>query len=361
MSTIPDSAGPRPEVRIDRSDVGRRVSVRVLETARDAATGRPAYRDAIGVLTSWDEAALTVVRRDNSVAEIPVDRLVAGKVVPLFLARRAALPAATPAELQRTAARGWPAVEQEALGEWTLRASAGFTRRANSVQALGDPGRPLPAALAAVRAWYAARGLPAWVEVTTPGSPPELAAELDRMGATIAPTLVRTAPLAALARLDGATDRIRLSRTAGPDWLALYRRVAATPDAARGADPALARAAHQVLHGGPSVWFASAPATDGTGTPVAIGRCVVDGAWACFSAVEVRPEARRQGLATALMAVLAARAAEEGATGGHLQVEAENSAAIALYDGLGFTTSHTYHYARLPETGAGPRTGGVSP
>ena len=30
-------------------------------------------------------------------------------------------------------------------------------------------------------------------------------------------------------------------------------------------------------------------------------------------------------------------------------VEQENTGAIALYDRLGFTTSHTYHYARLPQ------------
>jgi predicted GNAT family acetyltransferase len=98
------------------------------------------------------------------------------------------------------------------------------------------------------------------------------------------------------------------------------------------------------------VWFASVPGTgeDGAG-PVAIGRCVVDGAWAGFSAVEAVPEQRRRGLATLVMAALAARAAEEGAGGAYLQVEADNSAARALYDRLGFTTSHTYHYRRLPQ------------
>jgi GNAT superfamily N-acetyltransferase len=113
------------------------------------------------------------------------------------------------------------------------------------------------------------------------------------------------------------------------------------------ADPAVEAAARQVVHGGPSVWFATVPGPGAT--PLAIGRCVIDGDWACFGAVEVAPHARRAGLATALMAVLAGRAAEEGATGGYLQVEAENSGAITLYDGLGFTTSHTYHYARLPQ------------
>ncbi|MGW6915769.1 GNAT family N-acetyltransferase [Kitasatospora sp. NPDC054939] len=334
------SGGPaqdRPEVRIDRSDVGLRVSVRRLAEFVD---DRPVFRDAIGVLTSWDDHGLTVVPRNGEPVAFPEKLLVAGKVVPLFPARRTAPPSVAPLELQLIAARGWPAVEQEPLGEWTLRASAGFTRRANSVQTLGEPGLPLPAALDAVRAWYAARGLPAWIEVCSPGSPEPLAAELDRLGAVYSPTLVRTAPLGPLARAGGPNAaRVRLSRTADARWMSLYRRVSG--------DPAVEAAAAEVIHGGPSVWFASVPG-GADGTPLAIGRCVIDGDWACFSAVETAPRARRAGLATSVMAVLAARAAEEGAVGGYLQVEAENAGAIALYDRLGFATSHTYHYARLP-------------
>ncbi|MER8183562.1 GNAT family N-acetyltransferase [Kitasatospora sp. NPDC094015] len=327
----------RPEVRIDRSDVGRRVSVRRLSEVVD---GRPVFRDAIGVLESWNDHGLTVVPRSGESVTFPEDLLVAGKAVPPFPARRAPMPEATPTELQRIAAAGWPAVEQQRLGGWTLRASAGFTRRANSVQTLGDPGLPLPAALDAVRDWYAARSLPAYVEVVTPGSPPGLAAELERDGAAQAATEVRVAPLAALAAPTREPQAVRLSRTADAGWLSLYRRVSG--------EPAVERAARQVLHGGPSVWFAAAPGPAGE-PPLAIGRITVHGAWACFGAVEVAPDARRRGLATTVMAALAARAAEEGARGGFLQVEADNAAALALYDRMGFTTSHTYHYARLSQ------------
>ncbi|XCM81252.1 GNAT family N-acetyltransferase [Kitasatospora sp. HUAS MG31] len=303
--------------------------------------GRPVFRDVIGVLESWDDHGLTVVPRNGEAVTFPEDLLVAGKPVPLFPARRVPRPEAGPGELMAVAARGWPAVEQERLGDWTLRASAGFTRRANSVAATGDPGLPLPAALEAVRDWYGARGLPGYLELTG-DSPAGLDAELDRLGAEYAPTLLRTAALAPLARAArepaGGAERVRLARTAGAEWTALYRRVSG--------DPATEEAARRVLHGGPSVWFATARAGDGT--PLAIGRVAVDGVWAGFGAVEVAPHARRTGLATTVMAVLAARAAEEGATGAYLQVEADNGGAIALYDRLGFTTSHTYQYARLP-------------
>ena len=50
-------------------------------------------------------------------------------------------------------------------GGWLLRAGDGFTGRANSALAVGDPGVPLDDALAAVCDWYHARGLPAMLAV----------------------------------------------------------------------------------------------------------------------------------------------------------------------------------------------------
>jgi hypothetical protein len=49
-----------------------------------------------------------------------------------------------------------------------LRAARGFTGRANSALAVGDPGVPLDDALAAVGDWYRARGLPAMIAVPMP-------------------------------------------------------------------------------------------------------------------------------------------------------------------------------------------------
>ena len=48
------------------------------------------------------------------------------------------------AGLELLAARGWRGTEEARLGDWLLRAGGGFTGRANSALALGDPGRPLP-------------------------------------------------------------------------------------------------------------------------------------------------------------------------------------------------------------------------
>ena len=327
----------RLEIHITPSDLGRRISVRRI---LGSSEGRPVFGDVIGVLTSWDAGVLTVLNRAGEAVTIMEETLVAGKAVPPAPVRRTT-PAPEdpgPAALQRIAARGWPAVESEPLGEWVLRASSGFTRRGNSVQTLGDPGMPLDAALDLVQDWYARRGLATHIELTTPGSPEDLAKLLAERGAAEAETQFRTAPLAVLAGSTAEPARVRLSRRADAAWMSRYQRV--------GGDPARELAARQVIHGGPSVWFATldVPGYEGH---AAIGRCVIDGEWAGFGAVEVVPELRRRGLASELMAVLASRAAEEGAHGAYLQVEADNSRAAALYDKLGFTTSYRYHYARL--------------
>ncbi|OKI09665.1 acetyltransferase [Streptomyces sp. CB02923] len=283
---------------------------------------------------------LSVTRRTGEIIRITEAALVAGKTVPAAPARRRS-PATSAPELDRVAARGWPPVESEWLGGWQLRASAGFTRRANSVAPLGDPGLPLDTALEQVRSWYAQRSLPAYIQVSTgaQGTQEDLAAGLDRRGWTREVTAeTRTAALAPVGDLDADVSRVALTRETDAQWLARYRR---------SGEPGPEVVA--VLHGGPSVWFASVP--DEAGGAAAIGRCVVDGRWAGFAAVEVGPEHRRRGLATAVMAALARKALDEGASAAYLQVETDNHDARALYDRLGFVTHHHYHHWRAPQGG----------
>lgn len=281
---------------------------------------------------------LQITRKTGETVRIAESSLVAGKVVPAAPARRRG-PAATYEELARAAARAWRPLESERLGEWELRAAAGFTRRANSVLPLGDPGLPLDAALAAVRRWYGERGLPAYVQTATgaEGTQELLCAELERRGwvreVSAELWIGALAPVADRAEGSGVV----LSRTADEAWLARYQR------------KGVSEVALKVLGSGPSVWFATVPGEGGV--PAAIGRCVVDGRWASFSAVEVDPALRRRGLATTVLAALARQALDEGASAAWLQVETDNAAARALYAGAGFTAHHAYHHYRGPEPG----------
>ncbi|MFI8385030.1 GNAT family N-acetyltransferase [Streptomyces sp. NPDC085540] len=322
------TAGGLLEVRITPADVGKRVSVRRVEAV---VSGSPEFTDTVGVLTSWDQGVLLITKKDGQSVRISESSLVAGKIVPPAPARRRG-PAASFEELSRVTARAWQPLESEQLGGWTLRAAAGFTRRANSVLPLGDPGIPLDDALARVTSWYAERSLPAYVQVATgaAGTQEVLGAELERRGwASEVSAEVRIGALAPVADVDApAAGDLRLTRVPDEEWLGRYGKVS---------DPDLAR---RMLVEGPSVWFATLLGGR------AIGRCVVDGRWAGFAAVTVDPAHRREGLATAVMAALARRALEEGASAAWLQVETDNPGARALYDGLGFATHHAYHHYR---------------
>ncbi|MFE9847958.1 GNAT family N-acetyltransferase [Streptomyces sp. NPDC005576] len=328
------TVGGRLEVRITHADVGKRVSVR-----RRSEGGAPGavFTDTVGVLTSWDAGVLRITPKDGQGVHIAESSLVAGKVVPPAPARRSG-PAATFAELTRATARAWQPVESEALGDWRLRAAGGFTRRANSVLPLGDPGMPVADALAHARRWYAERALPAYLQAGTgtADSQEALCAELEENGwRREVSAEVRIAALAPLGDRDADVSRVLLGRTPDTGWLERYHRA--------GADSAPML---HVLCAGPSVWFATVPGADPAGAPAAIGRCVVDGRWAGFSAVEVAPEYRRRGLAGAVMTALARTALEEGASAAWLQVEEENAGARALYDRMGFVTHHRYHHFR---------------
>ncbi|MEU0132391.1 MULTISPECIES: GNAT family N-acetyltransferase [unclassified Streptomyces] len=326
--------GGQLEVRMTPADVGKRVSVRrVAEAPVEGAR----FTDILGVLTSWDDGVLSVTTRHGRIVRIPESSLVAGKIVPPAPARRRG-PAASFEELALATARAWQPVESERLGDWRLRAAGGFTRRANSALPLGDPGLPLGEALGRVREWYAERDLPAYVQAATgaEGTQERLCAGLEEHGwRREVSAEVRIAALAPVGDLDADVSAVRTARQADAAWLSRYQRFE-TPG------PHVLK----VLGSGPSVWFASVPGEDPDGRPAAIGRCVVDGRWAGFMAVEVDPEYRRRGLATAVMTALARTASDEGASAAWLQVEADNGGARALYDGMGFATHHIYHHFR---------------
>lgn len=326
--------GGRLEVRITPADVGKRVSVR----RRPEGDGAGAeFTDTVGVLTSWNDGVVSITRKSGESVHIVESSLVAGKVVPAAPARRRG-PAASFRELAAVTARAWQPLESEPLGDWRLRAAGGFTRRANSALPLGDPGLPLGEAFGRVERWYQERGLPAYIQTATgaEGTQEALCAELERHGwRREVSAEVRIAALAPVGDLDADITAVRLTREPDEAWLSRYQRFS-TPG------PHVLR----VLGSGPSVWFATVAGEAGGEAPAAIGRCVVDGRWAGFMAVEVAPEHRRRGLATSVMAALARRALDEGASAAWLQVEEDNEGARALYDGMGFAAHHRYHHFR---------------
>ena len=250
-------------------------------------------------------------------------------------------------ELESIAAQGWRGTYTAALGDWLLRAGAGFTGRANSVLPLGSSGCELDKALIVVRDFYLSHALPPVFQLPedAPGSElAELDAELQRQGwRAYNHTAVMTGAVASTAgRCPPVPGLPPASFTATPNaaWLSDYHY--------RG-NP-LPESAVTVLVNADGPVFASI-AGDGAGLPPAgVARGVITQGWLGITAVTVAENRRRSGVGRHLMGELARWAAEaaEPAHSIYLQVDRANTVAVAMYERLGFVTHHGYHYLAAP-------------
>jgi GNAT superfamily N-acetyltransferase len=310
-----------------RQDVGHRVVVRrIVGVSHD----RPLFTDALGELVELTETELTLATA-NGTLRVPLREVHRAKRVPP--ARRP--PAADVIALELAADEAWPAPVRAQLGGWILRAADNWTGRANSALAVGDPDRPLEAAIDAVIDWYADRGQQALINAPMPlAAPVNLA--LDERGWITRPlTLVQTAPLAAL--LAEPPERrdlppVELADVPADDWFAMVAEH-------KGPLPVAAR---RVLTGVPETVFVHVHDAGGSLVGVARGTVTGPDRWHGISLVQTAPAVRRQGLGRHVLRAMAQWAAQRGATRAYLQVEERNAGAVALYQRLGFSTHHTY-------------------
>ncbi len=315
---------------------GSRVVVRHRLASPEPLSGAT-LTDVVGdLLEATAEAFVVGTRRGPvRVERATVTHL---KVIPPRPSRRGAPHRALSVEdLQRVMVGAWPAMETARLGDWTLRAANGFTQRANSVVTAGDPGLPLDAALAEVEDWYAARDLPPNLTVavpvgTDPAADPVTVTALARGYSLRQPTVTLTASAADVAdlRAPRGVAAPDLSRDLTDEWLDSYRSY-------RELDEEAARA---ILTGSPAQVFATARDTDGA--VLGVGRLGLADGWGGIAAMWVPPAARRRGVATALLRALAGEAVAQGVVSLHLQTDADNDPALALYERHGFERHHVY-------------------
>lgn len=291
--------------------------------------------DVIGWIITVGPAEVEV----SGSATAPTQRLdirtvIAARRVPAAAGGRNPL-RATAAEAERIALRGWLA-EHEPLGEWTLRSAAGFTARANSCLAVGDPGVGYPEAAARIRRYAADRGIPPWAQVVFGSAEDRGLRDLGWRPTYVAVEflVVRLTDLLGEGPADSA---VSVGDDLTQEWLAAYHR--SRPN---DADPRLLR---MILDGQPPRGFAGAADASGL---FAIGRGHLERDWLGLASIWTRPDRRRQGWGTAIVVSLGHWAARRGARYGYLQVETENAAALRAYEALGFRRHHRYGYLAAP-------------
>jgi len=312
--------------------------------------------DALGEVEAIDPDTISVLTRQGLVV-IPRAVVVAAKEVPPRSTRRGAPHLAISMDdLERITVEGWQPIERAELGDWILRASDGFTGRANSVLPLGDPGVLLSEAVDHCEGWYGDRGLRPLFSLFGPvgfavGHDPLGRELLGRGYDPFRRTSVLTAAIAALPSERPHTSDARAVLESEPShrwwdawatshpWICRADGVNAPPDAAR-----------TVLTGSPDQLFAS---LEREGAVVGVARVAFAQAWAGVSALHVAPEHRRSGVAMQLIGALADAARAHGVRSMYLQGTQANSPALSLFEQLGFKVHHEYLYLGTTDTSAG--------
>lgn len=291
--------------------VGQRVVVRRVLHGETAPTGGPAMTDVLGVCESWEDGVVLVRREDGSTVSIRTADIVSGKPVPPRPSPRLRV---STREAEGHASPHWPGVLREPLGEWELRTEpeprpepGGRSRkRANSCLAIGDPGVSLAEAALVVEDFYAARSRPAMVQVETDS---DEARWFEAAGWTVVP---------------GGDSLFMLGSTSRA------RRLLA----GRATEPATLRV--------------EGPRARASVSDHADAKAAVDGDWLGFHGLYVASDARRRGLARAVLAELLDWGVEQGATTAWLHVETDNLPAIALYESIGLQVHHGCRYLIAP-------------
>jgi GNAT superfamily N-acetyltransferase len=237
--------------------------------------------------------------------------------------------------LERKLFRAWPALETRQSRGWVQRLAGGYTKRANSINALAPDPKFTLDVKNSLEVPYREHGLPP-IWRLTPLTPPDADAVLAAAGyRRIEESLVQVAPLDGRFTLD---PEVRIAPSPSPAWLAGFAELSPV---APGHRETMARLLTSIAA---PVGFASVGDDKGL---MAFALGVADGEHVGLFDVLVAPRARRQGLARRLTQSIGAWGLGQGARLAYLQVVASNTAALPLYASLGFETVYSYAY-RVP-------------
>ena len=284
---------------------GTRVSLRY----RRPAGSTPPLNDVVGHLLE-NGPVVRVRTKAGDVVEVSPEDVVTVRVLTDVPVKASQI-----RTVEHAAALAWPGLDHQWRDGWLLRAADGHTHRGNSAVPL-DLHAGL-AVLPAILEWYEHRGLTPWLSIP------------DRLVRLPAGVQIHLESIVMVRDLP-AEPRAAMTLLDRPDetWLRVYER---------DVPPEVLSA---VVDG--EVAF-------GRIDDAAVGRAAVtaghDGArWVGLSAVRVAEDRRRMGHARTLCAALLAWGAGRGATRAYVQVIADNTGAISLYEAMGFTAQHRERY-----------------
>jgi ribosomal protein S18 acetylase RimI-like enzyme len=232
--------------------------------------------------------------------------------------------------LEERQLRAWPALETMPCQGWHVRYAEGCTRRANSASAICPTAR-FATVRPLVEIFYRGHRRPVIFRITPLAGDAE--DELERAGYEAASqTLVM---LANLPTDPEADEAVRIEPAPSPAWLKGHAESTRMPLAQH-------RLHRRLLTAVPKPCAFATLEEDGA--VLGLGLAVADKGMVGLFDILVAPGARRRGVGRRIASALMRWGRAQPALGAYLQVEASNSAAIALYLDLGFQEAYRYHY-----------------
>ena len=234
--------------------------------------------------------------------------------------------------LEECAFNGWAARQTLIMGGWLLRVSGGYTKRANSVNAL-DPVIPTGEILEIAEVFYTRHALPTIFRLS-PLAPERADAILEMAGyLRFDSSLVLTAQVGA----KHSPAETRVDAVPSTRWLNGYARAAGVSDAQR--------AIHDAMLSTIAVPTAFATVYD-AGEAVGFGLATYERGIIGIFDLAVLAIRRGQGHGRCIMNTLLAWGSQQGAKKSFLQVGDKNDIARNLYASLGFSEAYRYHYRK---------------
>lgn len=245
--------------------------------------------------------------------------------------------AASVQQLEQRGFNAWPAPRNAVVGEWLLRSAGGYTKRANSANAL-QPGAALTAQLLQqIEGHYARQQLPSIFRLS-PLADAGVDTRLEMHGYRLVDPslLMQRATQAEDSHWQPAAEcELQFAPQLRAQWLEGYCAASVHP-------PEQQLPHRRILE---SIGMVCAYASlQRDGRTLAWGLAVLEREAVGLYEVLVHPDHRGQGLGRQMVQGLLQWAGRQGATHTDLQVAAANAGARQLYASLGFATVYGYHY-----------------
>lgn len=237
--------------------------------------------------------------------------------------------------LEELSLNALPALQTSFYDGWVLRFASGYSRRANSVQALYDSRLDPEEKIDYCQAAYGERGLRTIFKLTDAAEPAELDAALERRGYTAeGHTSVQTRALAG-ETFEIERAKIEVEPRPGEGWLMDYDRLSSVDSRHM---PTI------------RVMLSNLEPTAGffrlilQGETAAMGLGVVERGYVGLYDIITDARHRSQGLGTQMIRHILRWGQMNGARSAYLQVMLNNPPALRLYDKLGFREAYQYWY-----------------